>query len=603
MPISRIKTDGIQDDAITSAKIGVDVIIADDLAANSVTVSEITNGAVTSAKLDTNIDIAGTLDVTGTLTADSNLLVGSTTSVGNANANELELTNPVGSGTVGMTFNVNSGSSDTGNIYWRSTTSNNNIQIVGDPVDNYLKFVTAAVNRLLIDSAGNVGIGTSSPLDLVHILEANGTNTSTQLMLQNNNLGSGTAGIAFNVTATGETASYAPKGAILFERTATNGRGAFKFIVDNVDDTNPFSASDEVMRISADGNVGIGTTTPSETLDVSGDARATRLIGRQLMESTSGVGSDTFSVVGGTSSNASTSHGAVFFSKHVDSYALLVGTHDATFNSFAVKGNGNVGIGTTGPQTALHLYGGDNATSLLTLDDTGTGGGRKWSFRPGDPVTPSNGYFSFRDETAGENRIVITDGGEVRVGHGLATTQIRIQAGGSVCRTFGNTSGSGFHFTTNAIYPTNFAGSLYDANISLGSGSYRYATIFATNGTINTSDLNEKQDIENLSDAERTVANAIKGLIKKFRFIDAVEKKGDDARIHVGVIAQDVEQVFVDAGLNPRRYGMFCEDIWYEVDGEINPDEPYTADTPNAVRKVRLGIRYDELLAFVISAL
>ena len=51
MPFRQIQTAGIADDAINSAKIGVDVIVADDLAANSVTVSEIQDGAVTAAKL------------------------------------------------------------------------------------------------------------------------------------------------------------------------------------------------------------------------------------------------------------------------------------------------------------------------------------------------------------------------------------------------------------------------------------------------------------------------------------------------------------------------------------------------------------------------
>ena len=41
----------------------------------SVTTAKLANDAVTSAKLDTNIDIAGTLDVTGTLTADGNVEV------------------------------------------------------------------------------------------------------------------------------------------------------------------------------------------------------------------------------------------------------------------------------------------------------------------------------------------------------------------------------------------------------------------------------------------------------------------------------------------------------------------------------------------------
>lgn len=68
MPISKIKAGGINDDAVTTAKIVDGTVAAVDIA----------NGAVTSAKLDTNIDIAGTLDVTSTLTADGNVLVGTT---------------------------------------------------------------------------------------------------------------------------------------------------------------------------------------------------------------------------------------------------------------------------------------------------------------------------------------------------------------------------------------------------------------------------------------------------------------------------------------------------------------------------------------------
>jgi hypothetical protein len=425
---------------------------------------------------------------------------------------------------------------------------------------------------MVIDSNGNVGIGATSVEDFGggHVtLEVAGSTTSE--------------GGVFK-TATSDSAGSGSSGTEMIMFTDSTNGGSINVV--SSDDLRLMTANTARMTVTSGGNVGINTTTPASLFEVKASA---------------------LNRANGIALRGSGANDVLYIYPSADNVATIEHLIDGTTNTGGVltinPQGGNVGIGTTGPQTALHLYGGDNSTSLLTLDDTGTGGGRKWSFRPGDPVTPSNGYFSFRDETAGQNRIVITDGGEVRVGHGLATTQIRIQAGGSVCRTFGSTSGSGFHFTTNAIYPTNFAGSLYDANVSLGSGSYRYATIFATNGTINTSDENEKQDIENLSDAERTVATAIKGLIKKFRFIDAVEKKGDDARIHVGVIAQDVEQAFVDAGLDPRRYGMFCEDIWYEVDGETNPDEPYTEDTPNAVRKVRLGIRYDELLAFVISAL
>ena len=87
MPLSRVISTGIQDgtivttdladNAVNSAKIGVDVIVADDLAANSVTVSEITDGAVTGAKLANNLNYdSGTLYLDST---NNRVGVGTTT--------------------------------------------------------------------------------------------------------------------------------------------------------------------------------------------------------------------------------------------------------------------------------------------------------------------------------------------------------------------------------------------------------------------------------------------------------------------------------------------------------------------------------------------
>ncbi len=66
---------------------------------------------------------------------------------------------------------------------------------------------------------------------------------------------------------------------------------------------------------------------------------------------------------------------------------------------------------------------------------------------------------------------------------------------------------------------------IVDNDLDIGSGSFRYDDIFATNGTIQTSDRNEKQDIEALSDAEQRVAVAAKGLLRKYRYKSAVEKR------------------------------------------------------------------------------
>ena len=126
-----------------------------------------------------------------------------------------------------------------------------------------------------------------------------------------------------------------------------------------------------------------------------------------------------------------------------------------------------------------------------------------------------------------------------------------------------------------------------DNTQNLGASGKRWATVYAGTGTIDTSDQNEKRDIAALNAAELAVATAIKGLIKKFRFNNAYAIKGENSRIHVGAIAQEVGQAFVNAGLDPYRYGIFCRDVWTDENGSHE----------------RFGLRYSELLAFVIAAL
>lgn len=123
---------------------------------------------------------------------------------------------------------------------------------------------------------------------------------------------------------------------------------------------------------------------------------------------------------------------------------------------------------------------------------------------------------------------------------------------------------------------------------ALGTASFRYTEVYAVNSTINTSDASEKQQIRELSDAEQRTAQRVKKLIRAFKWNDAVEAKGDDARIHFGVIAQDVQEAFAAEGLDASKYGLFCSDTCTNSDGSS---------------QTRLGVRYSELLAFVIAAL
>jgi hypothetical protein len=148
---------------------------------------------------------------------------------------------------------------------------------------------------------------------------------------------------------------------------------------------------------------------------------------------------------------------------------------------------------------------------------------------------------------------------------------------------------SGLRFTANSIVPVNSNGSNSDNDQDLGSSGVRFDDIYATNGTIQTSDRNEKQDIAELSDAEQRVAVAAKGLMRKFRWRDAVEAKGDDARTHFGIIAQDLQAAFAAEGLDAGDYAMFISSTW--------------TDEETGEERTRMGVRYSELLAFIIGAL
>jgi hypothetical protein len=155
----------------------------------------------------------------------------------------------------------------------------------------------------------------------------------------------------------------------------------------------------------------------------------------------------------------------------------------------------------------------------------------------------------------------------------------------------GNTdTGLLFNDTIKSIYAFNVSTLANNDNaIDLGWASVRFDDIYATNGTIQTSDRNEKQDIEVLSEAEQRVAVAAKGLLRKFRWKDSVEEKGDDARIHFGIIAQDLQAAFEAEGLDAGRYAMFIHSTW--------------TDEETGEERSRMGVRYSELLAFIIAAI
>ena len=169
---------------------------------------------------------------------------------------------------------------------------------------------------------------------------------------------------------------------------------------------------------------------------------------------------------------------------------------------------------------------------------------------------------------------------------------------GSVTISVGGASRCGS--TTAAFRPTN------DIGLTLGTAGLRWGQIYSSVGTISTSDRNSKQNIEEINDVEKKVAVKLKGLFKKYKFKDAVTSKGNQARTHFGIIAQDVESAFLSENLNANEYGIFCSDTWYEKEEVVNGKNEiviYESQVDGSIEKTRLGVRYDELFAFIISSI
>ena len=145
----------------------------------------------------------------------------------------------------------------------------------------------------------------------------------------------------------------------------------------------------------------------------------------------------------------------------------------------------------------------------------------------------------------------------------------------------------------------------------LGSSTYQWKDCYLQNSPIVSSDERLKQDIEEVPEAVFKAWARVN--FKQYRFKEAVASKGDEARKHVGLIAQHILTAFEAEGLDATDYGIVCHDSWddqyeYETvtDQEAVLDEKGNVVTPEKShtekRFVKAAgdvwtVRYEEALA------
>ena len=131
-----------------------------------------------------------------------------------------------------------------------------------------------------------------------------------------------------------------------------------------------------------------------------------------------------------------------------------------------------------------------------------------------------------------------------------------------------------------------------DNSATLGSSSNRWSQVYAATASISTSDEREKENIASIPVSLMRAWGSIR--FKIFQFSDAVVEKGENnARLHVGLIAQEIERAFNEEGLDARKFGLFCYDEWedeWEEDENKNMVQTRKAGS-------RYALRYEEALA------
>jgi hypothetical protein len=244
------------------------------------------------------------------------------------------------------------------------------------PASNTLGFTTNATQRIHIGSSGDVGIGTASPGYRLDVqggnarIYAGGGGSSLEI-------GTGATGNQFAfIDLVGDT-TYSDYGLRLIRDNAGansnsilrhRGTGYLSIATEDAASVVVATTNVERMRVTSDGKVGIGTSTPAANFEVQSSAATAGIGNIRIAPSTAGQAR--YHLFNGAAT-AEWLFGQKTSTDH--SFKLSKSASGSESDYVTVTSTGSVGIGTTSPPTLLAVNGGSSGVDTrLTVQNAAT---------------------------------------------------------------------------------------------------------------------------------------------------------------------------------------------------------------------------------------
>jgi hypothetical protein len=290
-------------------------------------------------------------------------------------------------------------------------------------------------DAFVIDSIGSVGIGTSTPLSMLHVQRTVNAGRNT-FLITNNGTGAAQAGFRAGLNPTNDTVNYVSMDIFgagftttgLIEATGTiiEGNGGGNMIISSFSSVKPMifttgNSRTGRMWITASGFIGVGTGTPASPLHIyENTANIGSNVGVTIEQDGTGDALLQFVITGVHRWVAGSDNGDG--DKFKIDFAAL-----GTNNPFVIDFSGNVGIGTSTPGIdvvstldisgrVLQVDGGSNAasmivrsqnsafldlisTSSLKILQMSTGGGLSWLWGLDSAGVPEHRFLTMNHST------------------------------------------------------------------------------------------------------------------------------------------------------------------------------------------------------------